>query len=163
MKLLFLDVDGTLTDGKLYFSSQNSQIKAFDVKDGLAIASWIKLGFKVAIITGRASKILEKRAQELGVHYLHQNCKNKLEKLQEIATQENINLSQIAGIGDDLNDLKALKAIGKSFCPKDANELIKPFVSMVLDKKGGNGAVAQAIWHLIQEKNMEKDYLSLWS
>lgn len=162
IKLLVLDVDGTMTDGKISYDANGVESKSFSVKDGLAIRTWLDLGFKVAIITGRESPIVEKRAGELKIDYLIQKCKKKLEKVEEICKEENITLENVCAIGDDLNDLKMLKAVGRSYTLQDANPMVKPFVDEVLEKSGGDGAIALMISKLIKEKNLEEEYISLW-
>ena len=95
IELLVFDVDGCLTNGQITYTEKGDEIKSFNVKDGLAISSWIRLGKKAAIITGRRSKIVERRAKELGIHYLVQGAKNKLEVLDDIRKQENLSLIHI--------------------------------------------------------------------
>jgi len=121
IKLIVLDVDGTLTDGKIYYSNSGDEIKAFNIKDGLMIASWNRLGKKSAIITGRVSKIVDKRAKELGITYIIQGSRNKAESLREIVKKENIDFSEVAIIGDDMNDYAMMKLVKKTFAPVDAN------------------------------------------
>ena len=129
IELIVLDVDGTLTDGKIIYTSAGDELKNFDVKDGLAIASWTKkLNKKVAIITGRKSKLVENRAKELGITHLYQGVDNKDEILQNILYEENLTWEQTAGIGDDLNDFKMLNKVGISFAVADAVDEIKSFL-----------------------------------
>ncbi len=162
IELLVLDVDGTLTSGAITYDSNLVESKSFNVKDGLAIRTWCDLGFKVAIITGRDSPIVAKRAQELRVHYIEQNCKNKLAMVKKICTKEKISLENVCAIGDDLNDLQMLQSAGRSFTLQDANPMIKPFVDEILEKQGGDGAVALMIEKLIQEKNLTNEYINQW-
>jgi 3-deoxy-D-manno-octulosonate 8-phosphate phosphatase (KDO 8-P phosphatase) len=118
IELIVLDVDGTLTDGKITYTNSGEEVKSFDVADGLAIAVWTKkFGKKAGIITGRNSLIVEKRAKELGITYLYQGIKNKQEVLENILEKENLSWSQVAAIGDDLNDYNMLKKAGLSFTP----------------------------------------------
>lgn len=162
IKLLVLDVDGCLTDGKIIYTNSGDEIKGFNVKDGFAIVQWIRLGGKTAIITGRKSKIVENRAKELGVHYLYQNVKNKFEILKKIAQKENIELKNIAAIGDDLNDYEMLKNVGLSFVPNDAVDFLKPYVDITLSKKGGEGAVREMIEYLLKKEGLYQRYLDFW-
>ena len=162
IKLLVLDVDGCLTDGKIIYSSDNSETKAFNVKDGLAIASWIKLGNHVAIITGRDSFVVKKRADELGIKHLYQGIRNKADKLHVIINELGIQISEVAAIGDDLNDYNMLAMAGRSFTPKDGVEEIQKVVQTVLSKSGGNGVVREMIDILIEENNQKEQFLSLW-
>ncbi|NPA63414.1 MAG: HAD-IIIA family hydrolase, partial [Epsilonproteobacteria bacterium] len=140
IELLVLDVDGCLTDGKIIYTNAGDELKNFHVRDGFAIVSWKRLGRRVAIITGRSSKIVEFRARELGIDYLFQNARRKEEILLELAKSANVPLSNIAAIGDDLNDYRLLKKVGLSFTPNDGVEEIKKIVDVVLENRGGEGA-----------------------
>ena len=162
IELIVLDVDGTLTDGKIIYNSNGDELKHFDVKDGLAIASWTKkLNKKVAIITGRKSNLVEKRAKELGINYIFQNVDNKDEVLAEIIKKENLSLEEVAGIGDDLNDYKMLKKVGLSFCVNDAVIDIKNLVDVVSKYNGGCGAVRDMIEYILKKDN-QKNLKELW-
>jgi 3-deoxy-D-manno-octulosonate 8-phosphate phosphatase (KDO 8-P phosphatase) len=160
--LIVLDVDGTMTDGKIIYSEQREEIKSFCVKDGLAIASWIRLGKEVAIITGRNSKIVERRAKELGIKHFYQGIKNKREILERILDELNLGMESVAAIGDDLNDSSMLKSVGIAFAPRNASKYITKIVDRVLDKDGGDGAVREMIEQLIVDEKLEEEYLALW-
>ena len=162
IKLIVLDVDGTLTDGKIYYTNSSDEIKAFNIKDGLMIASWNKLGRKSAIITGRTSEIVKRRAEELKIDYIIQGEKNKSKALEEIVKKENIDFNEVAVIGDDMNDLGMMKLVKKSFAPVDANPFIYDFVEYPLTRKGGDGAVAEMIEILLKEDNLYNKFLDLW-
>ncbi len=162
IELLVFDVDGCLTNGQITYTEDGSEIKAFSVKDGLAISSWIRLGKKAAIITGRRSKIVERRAKELGITYLFQGIKNKLEILDDIRKKENLEFSQISAIGDDLNDYRMLEAVGKSYTPADGSEYIRNLCDGVLYNSGGNGAVREMIENIIKDDGLEEEYLKIW-
>jgi 3-deoxy-D-manno-octulosonate 8-phosphate phosphatase (KDO 8-P phosphatase) len=162
IKLIVLDVDGTMTDGKIIYSENGDEIKAFCVKDGLAIASWIRLGKEVAIITGRRSKIVERRAKELGITHYYQGVKNKKEVLDELLSTLNLEPKNVASIGDDLNDHPMLISSKISFAPLNANHYILGIVNVVLSKNGGDGAVREMIEQLILQEGLEEAYLKLW-
>jgi 3-deoxy-D-manno-octulosonate 8-phosphate phosphatase (KDO 8-P phosphatase) len=162
IELIVLDVDGCLTDGKIVYTDDKSETKSFNVKDGLAISSWIKIGKKVAIITGRESKVVIRRADELKVDFLFQGVKDKLSLLRDLALKLNISMDQIAAIGDDLNDYKMLKSVGRSFTPNDGSVYIKEFVDIVLKNSGGHGAVREMIEIVVKENGEEDKFLSLW-
>jgi 3-deoxy-D-manno-octulosonate 8-phosphate phosphatase (KDO 8-P phosphatase) len=162
IELLVLDVDGCLTDGAITYTQSADELKSFNVKDGLAIASWIKMGKKVAIITGRDSKIVQRRMSELKVTYIYQGIKDKKSKLEEILKKENLTYDMVAGIGDDLNDYHMLKAVGRSFTPADGAEDIKEIVDTVLKTSGGYGAVREMIEILLKENNLKKEFLATW-
>lgn len=168
IELIVLDVDGTLTDGKITYSASKDgsdeifESKSFDVKDGMAIASWTKKYNKsVAIITGRKSKIVEQRAKELGINHLYQGVDNKDEILETILKDENLTWDNVAAMGDDLNDYKMLKRVGLSFAVNDAVDDIKKIVDIVCVKKGGDGAAREMI-ELILSKDSNKKLMDLW-
>ncbi|WP_299549966.1 HAD-IIIA family hydrolase [uncultured Helicobacter sp.] len=162
IKLIVLDVDGTLSDGSIIYSDIGSEIKAFNVKDGLGIAAWIRLGREVAIITGRESKLVENRAKELKITYIKQGIKDKAQALKEIVAQTKISLNEVAIIGDDLNDLSMLKLVKHSYAPKDAAKLVKQNVRKVLKQKGGKGAVRAMIDNIIKKENLEAKLYELF-
>lgn len=162
IELIVIDVDGTLTDGKIYYSNSGDEIKAFNIKDGLMIKSWNMLGRKSAVITGRTSKIVEKRAKELDITYIKQGIRNKKETLDKIIEELGITYSEVAVIGDDMNDMSMLRLVKKSFAPFDANAYIYDFVNFPLKKNGGEGAVAEMIETLLKEENMYERFLELW-
>ena len=120
IKILVLDVDGTLTDGKLYMDDKDNALKAFNVRDGFAIVNWLKLGGEVAIITGKSSNIVERRAKELGIKYVVQGSKNKTQDLKKILERLNLSFENVAYMGDDLNDIGLMKKIALPACPHDA-------------------------------------------
>ncbi len=162
IELIVLDVDGCMTNGSIIYTNEGEEIKAFNVKDGLAISSWIKLGKKAAIITGRRSAIVTKRANELKIPHLYQGVKDKKAKLDEIVKKEGLSYENVAVIGDDLNDYGMLKEAGISFTPSDGSNYIKNIVNVVLTKKGGEGAVREMIEYIIKKDNLEEEFLKLW-
>jgi 3-deoxy-D-manno-octulosonate 8-phosphate phosphatase (KDO 8-P phosphatase) len=162
IELIVLDVDGTLTDGKITYTQNGDEVKSFCVKDGLAIASWVKLGKEVAIITGRNSKIVERRAKELGIKHFYQGIHNKQEVLEGILKELSLTMKNVASCGDDLNDYKMLKASRYAFVPNNASIYLKEIASTVLKKSGGSGAVREMIEQLILDEGLEKEYLALW-
>ena len=163
IKLIILDVDGCLSDGKLIYSADGIESKSFSVKDGLGITSWIKIGNQVAIITGRNSSIVEKRAKELGIQHLHQGIRDKLSVLQEIISSLNIKPYEVAVIGDDLNDYNMLRFAGRSFTPSDGVKEIKDIVDTVLSSKGGDGAVREMIDLLVEQNDQKDQFLATWN
>lgn len=162
IKLIVLDVDGCLTDGKIIYASDGSEIKNFNVKDGLAISSWVKMGFQVAIITGRNSEIVTKRAKELGIFHLFQGVKDKESVLKELLERLNLKHYEVGAIGDDLNDYRMLRSVGRSFTPKDGAKEIREVVDTVLTSKGGDGAVREMIDILINEGDLREQFMALW-
>ncbi len=162
IELIVLDVDGTLTQSKVTYTQNGDEIKSFSVRDGLAIESWVRLGKKAAIITGRNSKMVERRAKELGIKYFYQGCKDKLLQLQKLCDELDLSLENVAAIGDDLNDYKMLKAAGLSFAPYDASHYLFDIVSVKLGKSGGQGAVREMIEYLLKQEGLEEKFLELW-
>ncbi len=162
IELIVLDVDGTMTDSRITYSENGDEIKSFNVKDGLAIASWRKLGKQVAIITGRSSKIVERRAKELRIEHFYQGVHNKKEVLNRLLEKLHLNINNVAAIGDDLNDLKMLEAAKISFVPRDASAYVDKVANVILTKRGGDGAVREMIEYLIVKEGLEEKYLALW-
>lgn len=162
IKLIVLDVDGCLTDGRIIYSSDGSETKNFNVKDGLAISSWIKMGYHIAIITGRESSIVERRAKELGIKYLFQGVKDKEKVLGELVDLLKLKNYEIAAIGDDLNDLRMLKRAGRSFTPKDGVKEIREIVDTILTCNGGDGAVREMIDILVDESDLKEEFMAVW-
>lgn len=146
IKYLVMDVDGTLTDGKIYMGNDGEVMKAFSIKDGCGIHDiLIPAGVIPVIITGRISKIVENRCKEIGIKEIHQGISNKIEKLLSITND----LSTVAYVGDDINDLSCInpvkKAGGLVGCPADAVQKVKDIADFVSGKNGGNGAVRDFI------------------
>jgi len=163
IELIVLDVDGTMTDGKIYYDSQGNETKAFNVKDGLGIASWIKMGRKVAIITGRESAIVAKRAKELKIDYCRQGVKDKLKEIKDIVNDLGLTAKSVAVIGDDWNDYEMLKYAGVSFVPSDASFSVRHIADYILNRKGGDGAVREMIDILIEKEGLDGEMRTLWS
>ncbi|MCF2649122.1 KdsC family phosphatase [Niallia circulans] len=163
IRLVILDVDGVLTDGKLLIGSDGNEYKNFNVKDGMGISIAKYAGIKFGIITGRKSNSVTIRARELGIEYLFQGVDNKLEILDSIIKKLNINKREICYMGDDLNDLPIIREVGISFAPNDAIDLVKKSVNKVTSATGGNGAVREMIDIILKEQfNYDKlidDYL----
>ncbi len=163
IKLIVLDVDGTLTDGGITYSNSGDELKTFDVADGLAIATWTKkLGKKAAIITGRNSLIVERRAKDLKIEHLYQGVHNKDEVLEKILEEEGITWNEVAAIGDDLNDYKMLKKAAISFTPANGSKYIKEIVNVQCNSYGGKGAVREMIEYIIKEDGIEEDFIKAW-
>lgn len=162
IKLLVLDVDGCLSDGKLIYSTGGTESKNFNVKDGLGITTWIKMGNEVAIITGRNSTIVKKRADELGIQHLYQGIKDKDRVLKELINTLSLSLHEVGAIGDDLNDYSMLNLVGRSFTPNDGNFEIQNIVNTVLKSKGGDGAVREMIDIITKENDQREAFMSVW-
>ena len=127
VKLLLMDCDGVLTDGRLYYSVNGEDLKVFNVKDGQGIVSWHEAGFKSGIISGRDSRIVKKRATELGISYIRQGSCDKTQCFSEILEEEKISENEVAFIGDDIGDIDLLKIVGFPVAVADAVEAIVSF------------------------------------
>ncbi len=162
IKLLLLDVDGTLTDGSLYFDENFCEFKAFNVKDGLGMTLWQKLGKKIAIITGRTSIMVKKRMESLGVQFVFMGVENKGVVVERLKKDLQLNTQEIACVGDDYNDLGMFKACAWSFAPFDAHPLLKNKAYKVLQNSGGKGAVREAIDYLLTLEGLQDEALKLY-
>lgn len=162
IELIILDVDGCLTDGKIIYTEKGDEIKAFNVKDGLAIKTWLRMGKQVAIITGRKSDIVRRRAEELGIKHLYQGVKDKGLKLKELTDELGIALEHVAAIGDDLNDYHMLCSVGASFAPNDASFYITECVGTVLSRTGGDAVVREMIELIVKDQHEEEAFLAFW-
>ena len=152
IKMLVMDVDGTLTDGCIYVGAEGEMMKAFHVQDGYAIAHKLPVHDIVpVIITGRSSEIVRRRATELKIREIHQGVSDKLAKLKEIAAQYGAAPGEIAYIGDDENDLDCIRFCGHTACPADAVGEIQTVVDYVCKREGGRGAVREFIDRLLNE------------
>ncbi len=163
IELILLDVDGTMTNGQITYTNSEEELKSFCVKDGLAIASWLKLGKYAAIITGRESKIVANRAKELKIPFFYQNVKEKEKVAEELLTKLNLTWENVAAIGDDVNDFAMLKKAGISYTPKDGSHFLDSVVTKRLSKKGGEGAVREMIEDILQTQGLIKEFLALWN
>lgn len=157
IKYLFMDVDGTLTDGKINIAKEGELYKSFDVKDGYAIANILpKIGITPVIVTGRNSSIVEQRARELNVSELYQGIKDKYSFIKNYLFENEIGEEECGYIGDDINDFLTMKHIKKNggilACPLDACDDIKDIVTYISQRKGGDGAVRDIIEYLITVK-----------
>ena len=145
VKLLLMDCDGVLTDGRLYFSSKGEEFKAFHVHDGQGVKLWHSAGFESGIITGRESKILSRRAEELGIRFVRQNCKDKVADCREILKQTGISFEEVAYIGDDLSDKALLELVGFPVLVANAVISLENDTCYYTNKNGGSGAIREVV------------------
>jgi 3-deoxy-D-manno-octulosonate 8-phosphate phosphatase (KDO 8-P phosphatase) len=141
LKLMGFDVDGVLTDGTLYFSSQGDEIKAFSSLDGHGLKMLQRGGVEVAIISGRSSRALQLRAENLGIRELHMGIEDKRGLMQSLARARGIDLGQTGYMGDDVVDLPILRACGFSATVSDGHDEVKSRVDYVAPMGGGRGGV----------------------
>lgn len=152
IKLIVMDVDGTLTDGGVYIDSNGVENKRFDVQDGAGILIAQQVGIEFMIITGRKSFCVEKRAKELNIKYVYQGVHDKLDCLKKFMIEHNLERDEIAYVGDDLNDYKIMEYIGLAICPNNAVSEIKDISHINLSKNGGNGAIREFIEILLKNR-----------
>lgn len=146
IRLLILDVDGVMTDGGMYFTESGDQFKKFNTKDGMGIMHLVKKGMQVAIISsGFRGEAVKARAEMLGIQHCYVTREPKMDVLNRLCESLGITLKETAIIGDDINDLEVMRAVGLSFCPSDAMDVIKKEVNIVLTRKGGEGCVREMI------------------
>ena len=145
IKLLLLDCDGVLTDGRLYFSASGEELKVFDVQDGQGIVSWIRSGKLVGIISGRSSPIVERRAAELGIQFVFQGVKSKLEAAKQIWQETGTGPSDTAFIGDDVPDIELMQACEMGIAVSNAVTPVREIAEYVTQKSGGRGGVREVI------------------
>lgn len=143
LQLLALDVDGVLSDGRLYYTDQGEEFKSFNIRDGLGIKLLQRAGITVAIITGRSSAMVAKRAAELGIAHVIQGREDKLEALQDLCRNLQIDLSNVAYMGDDLPDRKAIMAVGLGATVADAASDVAAIADWQSKLPGGQGAVRE--------------------
>jgi 3-deoxy-D-manno-octulosonate 8-phosphate phosphatase (KDO 8-P phosphatase) len=160
ISLLLLDVDGVLTDGRLYFSNSGEEIKAFHSLDGHGIKMLMSVGIEVGIITGRTSVLLEKRAHDLGIEILYQGREDKLQALAEIMTATGLDSAQICYVGDDLPDLPVIKTVGLGFSVPQGHPELTAAADAVTKAAGGMGAVREISDFLLKSQNKYAAFVS---
>lgn len=152
IRLLLLDVDGIMTDGRIVYDNNGVESKAFDVKDGHGIKLLQRAGIRVGIITGRQSEVVCLRARELGIEILYQGVKDKIVPYREILEDLKLEDADVAYMGDDVVDLPVLRRVGFAATVADACEEVKPLVHFVTTRAGGRGAVRE-VCDLILKKS----------
>ncbi len=160
IKLLLLDVDGVLTDGRLYYTSRGEEIKVFNVRDGLGIKLAQRAGIRVGVISGRRSKALMNRLTELEVEEVHLGHNQKLPILEDIMRRLSLSLEEIAFLGDDYVDLPILRRVGFPMAVLDAPEEIKKHALYITKARGGHGAVREAIEFILKLRGQWEEVIS---
>jgi len=153
IKMIIMDVDGTLTDGTLLLLPDGEELKSYNVKDGAGILLAHLAGLKTGIITGKISKALEKRAEKLKIIDVHQGILNKKKVLSEILDKNELNPEHIAYIGDDLGDLEVMKSVGLAGAVADAHPEIKKHSHFICRNPGGKGAVREFIEFILEAQD----------
>ena len=151
IKVLIMDVDGTMTDGKIYIGNNGELMKAFSSKDGYGLNVLLrKAGIKTAIITGRTSDIVKNRAKEVGVSELYQGITDKPSAMADLLCKMGLTPAEAAYIGDDLNDLECMRLCALSACPNDAHASVKEYADFICEHDGGHGAVRDFIDYILK-------------
>ena len=162
IELLCLDVDGVMTDGSIMLDNHGNEFKRFNAADGLGIRLWIKLGFYVAIITGRSGMAVTHRASELGIKHVYQGVKDKGASLNELLAELGLRPEETAVLADDLPDLPMMRAAGYAMAVGDGASEVRSAAAYVTVRPGGKGAVREAIEHLLKAKGRWDEAIALF-
>ncbi|CAN5659172.1 HAD hydrolase family protein [soil metagenome] len=152
IKLLLMDCDGVLTDGKLYLTENGEEMKVFHVRDGQGLVMWHNAGFRSGVISGRNSKIVKKRAAELEVHFVKQGSKDKAICFEEILAEARVSMEEVAFVGDDVQDIVIFEKVGLPIAVADAVQEVFPYIIYQTKLAGGFGAVREVIDLLLRAK-----------
>lgn len=151
IKYIVIDVDGTMTDGGIYYDEHGNELKKFNTRDAAGFFAAREAGIKTIVLTGRKCAATERRMTELKVDYLFQDVKEKATFLQQFMKEHDITKEEIAYIGDDINDLQSMKLVGLIGCPADACEEVRRIADVISVKEGGCGAVRDVIYKILKE------------
>ncbi len=162
IQMLILDVDGVLTDGSIRLDDLGREIKRFSCKDGLGLRLWQRLGYEVAILTGRDGQAVQHRSRELGIHHVIQGRMDKRNALHELLGSLELDASQVAMVGDDIPDLPVMRLVGYPIAVADAVPEVCEAAAYVTTQPGGQGAVREAVEHLLKAKDRWEDALALF-
>ena len=160
-KLIITDIDGVWTDGGMYYDQTGNEWKKFNTSDSAGILFCKKLEIPVCIITGEETQIVKRRSEKLKVDYVFQGVSNKLETAKQLCSHLNITLLDVAHIGDDLNDVELLKAVGFSCAPANAPIYIQQMVNHVTNTSGGNGAFREYVEEILNRTGQFEKALNL--
>ncbi len=159
IRMLVLDVDGVLTDGNLYFDSSGNEMKAFSTRDGLGLRCLQRCGIELALITGRQSEIVEKRAEQLGIRHVYQGRNDKLDAFNHLLEKTGFDEQQVCYAGDDWIDLPVLERVGLAITVPDADKIVKSYVHWVTSLGGGKGAVREICDLLLAAQGLDRNVL----
>ena len=158
-KLIVTDIDGVWTDGGMYYDTNSIELKKFNTSDSVGVL-WCKLNnIPVVIITGENSAIVKRRAQKLNIDHVCLGVKNKVQVLDEFLKEQQLNWNDVAFIGDDINDIAALKRVGFSGCPMNAPSYVKTVVDVVVPVNGGSGAFRGFVEHILETQSLLQNTL----
>lgn len=152
IKLLIMDCDGVLTDGRLYFGESGEVLKVFDTRDGQGIVTWHEAGFRSGIISGRNSPIVEMRGRQLGVEFFRLGRKEKSSAFKELVSEAGVSSEEVIYIGDDTPDVPPMKLAGVAVAVADALDEVKAAADYVTQRNGGRGAVRELIDLMLRAK-----------
>ena len=153
IKLLLMDCDGVLTDGRLYFSESGEELKVFHARDGQGIVDWHRAGFRSGLISGRVSKIVDLRAGQLGIEFVLQGRGEKVSAFEEIVVAAGVSPDETAFVGDDTPDAVVMPFVGFAVAVADAHDPVKAAAHYVTQRRGGRGAVREVIDLLLAAKS----------
>jgi len=159
IRLLILDVDGVLTDGSIILDNEGNEFKAFHVRDGHGLKMLSRTGIQIALITGRHSKVVERRAHELGITEVYQKCFKKIVAYEQLLQKFKVTDSEVAYIGDDIVDLPVLKKVGLPVAVADAVDETKDVAQFITQNRGGRGAVREVCDLILRAKGKWKELL----
>ena len=163
IRMILMDVDGLLTDGGILYEGADAELKRFDIQDGMGISMAIKAGFRLGLLTGRTSPMVERRARELSIPVVKQGFHTKIDGWQEILHEEGVAPGEVAYIGDDVQDLPVLWRAGFSAAPANAVAEVKSEVDYVCQRSGGHGAVRELIDLLLWEKGIKAEVIAAFT
>jgi len=159
VRMLVLDVDGVLTDGRLYFDNQGNELKTFSTRDGLGMRALLTQGIGLALITGRQSRIVEQRAAQLGVTHVYQGRTDKLNAFNELLSETGMEEQTICFAGDDWIDIPVLDRAGLAVTVPEADDLVKSRAHWVTSRDGGNGAVREICDLILASQGLDRKVL----
>jgi 3-deoxy-D-manno-octulosonate 8-phosphate phosphatase, yrbI family len=159
IRCLVLDVDGVLTKGEITYTSSGEELKTFHAKDGMGLAIAHAMGLQTAIITGRTSSIVERRAKELKISHVQMGSHNKSAGLQVVLDTLQVESQEVAYMGDDLNDLGVMSRVGLAMTPQDGVPEIKDIAHYICQANGGEGAVREAVEYILKREGLWEEAL----
>ncbi|WP_257385765.1 KdsC family phosphatase [Tahibacter caeni] len=162
VRLAVFDVDGVLTDGRLWYSEDQRELKAFHVHDGLGLKRLLANGIEVAVITARMSHLVTERMAELGVAHVYQGQKDKLACLNQLCEALQLSLAQVCYTGDDLPDLRAMRRCGLAIAPANAQPALLGHIHWSTRRSGGEGAVREVCELLLEARGLTEAELAQW-
>jgi len=157
VKLLLMDCDGVLTDGQIWIVENGEDQKTFNTRDGLGLDLFHRAGLRSGIISGRQSSAVQRRSESLGISFVRQGCENKLAAFEEILSEAGVDQSEVAFIGDDLNDVPLMRRSELAVAVADGVEEAKEFAHFVTNARGGNGAVREIVEIILKAQNRWAD------